>query len=82
MGPNLITFTYTGVGNTAYNLQAEEGMTWAEWCESEYNTTDIYIDSNGEVYDPEGKYHIVYSSEFSVVKGTDIIIANGKYELG
>lgn len=34
---NLITFT---IGGTSY--QAEEGMTWYEWCNSEYNTDGYY----------------------------------------
>lgn len=38
--PNLISFTIDG---TTY--QAEEGMTWAEWCESEYNTNNYKHDS-------------------------------------
>lgn len=37
----LISFT---VGSTTY--QAEEGMKWYEWCDSEYNTDGYYIDGN------------------------------------
>lgn len=33
------------------NYQAQEGMTWAQWCESEYNTS-------GQEY-PEAKYYAV-----------------------
>ena len=35
---NLITFTIDGV-----EYQAEEGMTWEEWINSEYNTDGFYI---------------------------------------
>ena len=35
--PTLISFT---IGNRTY--QAEEGMTWADWCASEYNTDGWY----------------------------------------
>lgn len=35
---SLISFS---IGSTTY--QAEEGMTWAEWCDSEYNTGGYYI---------------------------------------
>ena len=42
---NLITFTITGV-----EYQAEEGMTWEEWVESEYNTLGLI---NYEYIDPE-----------------------------
>jgi hypothetical protein len=38
-GGNLITFT---IGNTQY--QAEEGMTWGEWVDSEYNTDNFAHD--------------------------------------
>jgi hypothetical protein len=37
-GNDTITFTIEG---TEY--QAEEGMTWEEWCESKYNTGGFYI---------------------------------------
>lgn len=37
----LINFTING---TSY--QAEEGMTWAEWCESSYNTGDYLVSGN------------------------------------
>ena len=36
--PTLITFTING---TTY--QAESGMTWSEWVESDYNTANVYI---------------------------------------
>lgn len=39
VGVNLITFTVDGM-----TFQAEEGMTWEEWCESEYNTDNFYVD--------------------------------------
>ena len=39
--PVLITFTVAGI-----EYQAEEGMTWAEWCNSEYNTHEFLCDLN------------------------------------
>lgn len=33
----LITFTINDI-----SYQAEQGMTWAEWAESEYNTDSVY----------------------------------------
>lgn len=38
---SLITFT---VHMTEY--QTKEGMTWEEWCDSEYNVNGFYIDSS------------------------------------
>lgn len=37
----LILFYIDGI-STPY--QAESGMSWAEWCDSEYNTDGYYID--------------------------------------
>ena len=37
------TFTFTIFG-TEYTY--EEGMTWAEWCDSEYNTAGWYVAGN------------------------------------
>ena len=42
-GPSLISFTIAG---TSY--QAEEGMTWEEWVNSDYNTSDYYC--SGKIY--------------------------------
>ena len=42
--PALITFTIDGI-----NYQAEEGMTWREWCNSEYDTLGLDIDSDNQV---------------------------------
>lgn len=36
----LITFTINSSAGV-YSYQAEKGMTWYEWCNSEYNTSDI-----------------------------------------
>jgi hypothetical protein len=38
-GPNLITFKVEGS-----EYQAEEGMTWNQWLNSEYNTINAYED--------------------------------------
>ena len=44
-GPTLIAFTIDG-----HTLYAEEGMTWEEWAESEYNTTNLLYSSEGCLY--------------------------------
>jgi hypothetical protein len=40
-----LTFTYidNDINYTHYTLEFKEGMTWAEWCSSEYNTVELYI---------------------------------------
>ena len=59
-GPTMITFTIAG---TTY--QAEEGMTWTEWVNSDYNTYDFMIDnSNYYIYTlmgGVGKEEVVYN---------------------
>ena len=52
----LISFTIDGV---AY--QAEEGMTWRDWCSSEYNT-------DGYMADPDVGY--IYTDDLSQIVGT------------
>jgi hypothetical protein len=69
----LITFTING---TSY--QAEDGMTWAEWCESEYNTDGYKIADDGNVDPPAASW---VSYEGTTVAGTDVIIANAIYKL-
>lgn len=43
----IITFTIAG---TTYS--ADEGMTWGEWVESDYNTIGAYVYSDGRIYIP------------------------------
>lgn len=45
---SLITFTIDG---TSY--QAEDGMTWAEWCESDYNTGGYDVGTNDHIHSPD-----------------------------
>lgn len=67
----LITFFYETTV-----LQAEEGMTWNEWCNSAYNTTTLKIDNN--ILTVNGMYPI--SNSYGVyVYGTDVIIPNEHY---
>lgn len=62
--PALITFTING---TSY--QAKEGMTWAEWVNSEYNKMTAYVGSSNTIQSQnlpgsilKIKGNIVYSS--------------------
>ena len=54
----MISFTIDG---TTY--QAEAGMTWGEWVDSEYNTSGVYIGSDNGVYLSDG--HGVNKTEWS-----------------
>lgn len=63
----LLTFT---VNDNEY--QAEEGMTWEEWCNSEYNTYGYFIE-NETVY---SKWYVEFIEN---VTPSDIILNNGVY---
>lgn len=59
----IISFTING---TSY--QAEEGMTWAEWVDSEYNTPGCYVGT----YDWDIGYSIIwFNSKRYIGKETD-----------
>ena len=68
-------FTFT-IDGTEY--QAEEGMTWGEWVNSEYNPSlengGYYINSNNSIWN--------YTNSILGIKSTDKIIANNAYEHG
>lgn len=70
-GAVIINFTIDG---TAY--QAEEGMTWEQWCDSSYNTGDYTI-SNNMIYSPSNGNFIWYGNNHEL--STNIIIANREY---
>ena len=63
---NTIIFT---IGGTEY--QAEEGMTWEEWCNSEYNKNGFYI-KDSKPYAQNGI--TVIFKNYAVVHSYDIII--------
>ena len=73
---SLIDFNILGT-----SFQAEEGMTWGEWVESEYNTVDFYIDEAcGGIHSIEW-LGSVCDLEWNVVHSTDVIASNGKYKI-
>lgn len=68
----LITFTING---TSY--QAEEGMTWSEWVDSEYDINDYFAISGGTVWTTElGKFITAWVKD---VTPSDVIQANMTY---
>lgn len=73
----IISFT---IGKTS--LQAEEGMTWAEWCGSDYDTTtnNYAVASNGYVNLGGGAMWLI-TAEGSHVKGSDTVIAGHTYSI-
>lgn len=74
-----ITFTVAGT-----EFQADDGMTWAEWCESDYNTHGAYINlGNGAMTvwwqaQSGTKFYAISTTE-SIVSENDVIIADYAY---
>ena len=74
-GVELISFTIAG---TSY--QAEEGMTWEEWCDSEYNTGNVGVTTSGDVYLGNATKLISTDGTYSNrIKSTSVIIAGQTY---
>lgn len=69
----LISFTING---TTY--QAEEGMTWGEWCNSSYNTYG-YVKSSSSEYISANVGHDYVAFSDSLVESDDVIINNRNY---
>lgn len=74
-----ITFT---IDHTEYT--ADEGMTWAEWCNSKYNTIGVYPDGGLIGYN-DGMAHYVYHTYdldnyvFTEAKTDDVIESGHNY---
>ena len=78
---NAITFT---IDRTEY--QAEEGMTWGEWVNSEYNMIGAYIDSSGlirckESFIESSMSILVYEDEL-ILPGESYTISDGGHSGG
>lgn len=71
----LISFT---IDDTTY--QAEEGMTWGQWCESDYNTGSYYVNENlGGWVILSSTSWVVPNGSLDHIYGTDVIISGGEY---
>lgn len=70
---SLISFTING---TSY--QAEQGMTWAQFVSSSYNTNGVKIDSSGNVLTSNGQRIATTLLSGSQIS-TDVIVANTSY---
>jgi len=70
-----IAFTINGA---AY--QAEEGMTWAQWCDSDYNTNGTFYHTGTDDIRPQNG-GCVQTSEGVTVCGSDVIKNKEAYRL-
>ena len=71
---NLITFT---VGS--YEFNAENGMTWGEWLDSDYDSGDLT--SNGDYIILGTVEYIVFTSSGQFVKIFDVIVDGESYHV-
>lgn len=72
-----ITFT---IGGTSYT--ALSGMTWGEWCESEYNTRACYIRDDGYVRDGTALrdlHRVLGNDDYERQKSNMSIISGAEY---
>lgn len=73
----LISFTISENG-TIKTYQAEEGMTWGEWVESDYNT-DGYINGEGYIFN-DGYIGLFHDIDYeNYITANDIITSNIYY---
>ena len=75
---NTFTFTIDGI-----NYKAEDGMTWEEWVETDYNTlcTSWYVyNSQGMFFETsQGRAYVEHSSGY--VFGADLILKDTNYNI-
>ena len=78
-GINIISFYITAV-----EYQAEEGMTWGEWINSNYNTAEFYIPDGGSDISPifaKGSSNPIYNSSAAMVYTKDVIESGATYNV-
>lgn len=73
---NIVIINFT-IAGTSY--QAEEGMTWAQWINSSYNTGGYYISGNIVRFDSMNR--VAYQDSYGGIPPTDIIQNNYNYRI-
>ena len=78
-GVKLISFTiFEGiVGDSKVEYNAEEGMTWSQWVDSEYNTRGYYIESDKIKIKPG--FVICFEDDGIYVRANEIITISKNY---
>jgi hypothetical protein len=72
-GVTMISFSIMDLGNTV-QYQAEGGMTWEQWCDSEYNINGYYVFYDEGIVTSDGLRCII-----NVSSKNDIIISGQNY---
>lgn len=70
-----------------FSIKFEQGMTWAEWLESDYNDSNLILHDGYVIYDDEGDFYNLSRTlvgddtiiDTHYVKGTDIISSKFDY---
>lgn len=83
-GKNMITFYFRSslIPSDKIELNAEDGMTWEEWINSEYNTEGFYTEGNNVYY----QYSTYIVEEFTngyseYITKTDLIKPDHMYQV-
>ena len=79
----IITFTVKNIdpkNDFTHQADAEEGMTWGEWLDSEYRADGYYKDEGFVEYRGYNKSY-VWNSAGERVMVTDIIVENEQYTI-
>lgn len=73
----VIYFSVTDVNDADMYFQAEEGMTWGEWINSDYNSSGFYLD---EIC---GVEYVVYNGDYfeGLTNSNDVIMEYDLYSL-
>lgn len=69
-----ITFTFNGETHSALR-----GMTWAEWCDSKYNTVGLYTWDDGTVLTPNDNSIATANYDYVDITGDMVIIEGETY---
>ena len=76
---SLIEFTHNHYSNGITTYQAEEGMTWEEFVNSEYNTNNIFVLWSGGGVSFNNESNGVQDSSGNFMVKTDIITSQEYY---
>ena len=79
-GEEATTITFDikdGDSEDVFTLQANEGMTWTEWVESEYNTLGLYVEDNSVKIAADRCLRT--GSNSSNILANDAIVGNNTY---
>ena len=73
---NIITFSIASSREVLGTYNAEEGMTWEDFVNSDYNSGDFYINGNKLLFE---RYVFVLSCESEII--SDVIVNGTTYSV-